>query len=157
MKFTAGEGRREDGDKTAVHNALKPAAEGLGLSLIELDLFKSRGNVQIRLVVYKKGISLNDCSAFHRAVLPLLELLFPGGDFSVEVSTPGIDRLIKEGAEFAHYAGRGVRCYRADISGWSEGILESADEHGITLKSGDQTVRIAMENISRAKLDHSLE
>jgi ribosome maturation factor RimP len=108
--------------------------------------------------VYKSGgLGIDDCSRAHRALLPRLELAFPGQDLYIEVSSPGIDRLIKDGAEFAHYMGRGVRCYRTDISDWSAGILEAADEDGIVLKGKEETMRLNYEIIAKAKLDSSQE
>jgi ribosome maturation factor RimP len=105
-------------------------------------------------VVYKNGIvGIDDCSAFHRASIPRLELAFPGQDLYVEVSSPGIDRLIKDGSEFACYMGRGVRCYRTDISGWSAGILESADEAGVVIEGKEGKIRIPYDCIAKAKLD----
>jgi ribosome maturation factor RimP len=137
----------------SLYEALEPAARGLGLSLVEISLFRHKGTTQIRVVAHKKGgTSLNDCSAFHRAALPRLELAFPGEDLYVEVSSPGIDREFKDGAEFAFFIGEAVRCYRRDISDWSGGILESADAEGITLKGKDGTMSISYETIAKAKL-----
>ena len=112
------------------------------------------GTVQVRAVVYKRGaLGTDDCSAAHRAIMPRLELAFPGMDLYVEVSSPGIDRLIKDGTEFTHYRGRAVRCYRMDISDWTAGILESVDENGIFLKGKEGSMRLEYEIIGKAKLD----
>ncbi|GHV48845.1 ribosome maturation factor RimP [Spirochaetia bacterium] len=145
-------------------DSLEPVARGMGLSLVELTLSRHKGRgsagarVQIRVVVYKKGIvGIDDCSAFHRSIIPRLELAFPGQDLYVEVSSPGIDRLIKDGAEFAHYVGRGVRCYRTDISDWSAGILETADEAGIVLGAKEEKIRIPYDLIAKARLDSQAE
>jgi ribosome maturation factor RimP len=84
-------------------------------------------------------------------------LAFPGADLSVEVSSPGIDRLIKDGAEFTYYIGRGISCYRTDISGWSGGILELADETHIILKGRDGVISLPYESIAKAKLNSEEE
>jgi ribosome maturation factor RimP len=86
-----------------------------------------------------------------------LELAFPGQDVSLEVSSPGIDRIIKDGSEFACYIGRGVGCYRTDISDWSGGILVSADPTQVILKNKDGEMRLTYEIIAKAKLDYSQE
>jgi ribosome maturation factor RimP len=141
-----------------LYDELEPVTQGLGLDLVELTVSRHRGSVQVRAVVYKKGpLGVDECSRAHHALLPRLELAFPGQDLYVEVSSPGIDRLIKDGAEFAFYLGRGVRCYRTDISDWSAGILVSAGEEGIVLrgKGGDMTINYGI--IAKAKLDSSLE
>jgi ribosome maturation factor RimP len=125
---------------------------------VELSLSRHRGSVQIRAVIYGKRImGVEDCSRAHHALLPRLELAFPGKDLYLEVSSPGIDRLIKNKAEFAYYIGRGVRCYRTDISGWSAGILESADAEHIVLREKTGVTRLTYDVIAKARLDHTQE
>ncbi|MDR2021433.1 MAG: ribosome assembly cofactor RimP [Treponema sp.] len=141
-----------------LYDSLEPVTRGLGFSLVELGFSRHKGSVQIRAVVCGAGpIGVDDCSRVHRALIPRLELAFPGADLYVEVSSPGIDRLIKDGAEFACYTGRGIRCYRTDISGWSGGILESADETHIVLKGKDGMVSLPYEIIAKAKLNSEEE
>lgn len=137
-----------------VFDSLAPLAGGLGLSLVELTVSRHRGSVHIRAVVYRKGdVGLEDCSRFHQAALPRLELAFPGQNLYVEVSSPGIDRMIKDGYEFSRYPGRGIRCYRTDISGWFSGILISSDEKGIELETGEGRVRLPYGIIAKARLE----
>jgi ribosome maturation factor RimP len=115
---------------------------------------RHKGSVQIRAVVYRKGdVSLEDCSAFHRAALPRLELAYPGQDLYVEVSSPGIDRLIKDGFEFRFYTGRGIRCYRTDTSAWFSGVLAGSDETEIELETGEGRVRLPYGIIAKARLE----
>ncbi|GHV81466.1 ribosome maturation factor RimP [Spirochaetia bacterium] len=128
------------------------------MALVEFTVSRHKGSTQVRAVVYKGGaVGVGDCSKAHHAILPRLELAFPGEDLYVEVSSPGIDRLIKDGAEFAHYVGRGIRCYRTDISDWTGGILLAADTEGITLKGKDGMTALSFNIIAKAKLDHSVE
>lgn len=139
-------------------DVLEPVVRGLGMSLVELSQIRRRGSVQIRAVVYRSGaVGVDDCSRVHQALLPRLELAFPGKDLYVEVSSPGIDRIIKDGAEFAYYIGRGVKCYRTDISDWSAGILESADTTHLVLKGSEGIMKLAYDVIAKAKLDYAQE
>jgi ribosome maturation factor RimP len=139
-------------------DSLEPVVRGLGMSLVELTLSRHKNSVQVRAAVYKRGsMGVDDCARAHRAMLPRLELAFPGQDLYVEVSSPGVERLIKDGAEFAHYIGRGIKCYRTDISDWSGGILESADENVLSLKGKEGMVTLRYEIIAKAKLDYSQE
>jgi ribosome maturation factor RimP len=129
---------------------------GLELRLIELVVSRHKGSVQVRAVIARKDNGtpgVDDCSRAHHAILPRLELAFPAQDLYLEVSSPGIDRLIKDGAEFAYFMGRGIRCYRTDISDWSAGILEEADEKGIVLKGKEGSMRLEFEIIAKARLD----
>jgi ribosome maturation factor RimP len=148
----------EDREISAVRQPLEAVLKGLGFSLIELSVSRHKGSVQIRAVIYNgRSIGTDDCSNAHRAIMPRLELAFEGQDIYLEVSSPGIDRLIKDGAEFANYAGRGVRCYRTDISDWTAGVLESAGEEGIIIKTKEGDVEINFDIIAKARLDPSQE
>jgi ribosome maturation factor RimP len=150
----------------SLYETLEPVARSLGMALIELTLSRHKGSVQVRGVVCrvvtgsgagKAAVGVNDCSRVHHAMLPHLEQAFPGQDLYVEMSSPGIDRVIKDGREFVHYLGRGVRCYRTDISDWTGGVLRSADENGIVLKGKDGMTTIAYGCIGKAKLDDTIE
>ena len=147
----------KDTENTEVASLRQPLEEvvgGLGFRLIELAVSRHRGSVQVRAVIYNgSAIGTDDCSKVHRAITPRLELAFGGSDIYLEVSSPGIDRLIKDTAEFAYYKGRGVRCYCTDISEWTAGILESADEKGIVLKTNKGAERLEFDIIAKAKLD----
>jgi ribosome maturation factor RimP len=120
---------------------------------VELTVSRRKTSAQVRVVVYKDGdVSLDDCAAFHRAALPRLELAFPGQDLYVEVSSPGADRLIKDAAEFRHYPGRLVRCYRTDTSAWFSGRLVSAGVDGITLEKDGEPRHLPYGIIAKARL-----
>ena len=151
-------GNAETREITLLRKELEEVISGLKYSLIELVVSKHRGSVQVRAVIYNgASIGTDDCSRVHRAITPRLSLAFAQADIYLEVSSGGIDRLIKDGSEFRHYIGKGVRCYRTDISDWSAGILESADETGIVLKLGKEAIRLDFEIIAKAKLDSGQE
>ena len=143
-----------------LYNSLEPLIHGMGMSLLELSVFKSKGrgkragSVQIRAVVYKDGVTgIEDCSRVHRAIFPRLELAFPGSDVYLEVSSPGIDRIVKDGREFKNYTGKGIRCYRTDISDWTAGILLSSDEEKLVLKVKEEELVLPYEIIAKARLN----
>jgi len=143
----------------ALYQSLEPVIRGIGMSLLDLSVFRGKGrggalgNVQVRVAVYKEGITgVEDCSIAHRGIFPRLELAFPGKDIYLEVSSPGIDRIIKDGSEFAHYIGRGVKCFRTDISDWTAGVLCRADEKGIVLRVKDDELSLPFEVIAKARL-----
>ena len=151
---------KDNQEIVSLRQSLETVLNGLKLNLIELNVSKLRGSVQIRTIIYRKegNIGTDDCSKVHRAVMPRLELAFPEQEVYLEVSSPGIDRLIKEGSEFAFYTGKAVRCYRTDISDWTAGVLESTDEKGIVIKNKkDGAVRLEFDIIAKAKLDSSQE
>ena len=164
MRYSAEKNESVGPEAAALRESLEAVVRGLGLGLIELDVFHGKARkgspptVQVRAIVYKPGnLGTDDCSRAHHAILPQLQLAFPERDLSVEVSTPGINRLVKDGAELVHYQGRGLRCWRTDISDWSAGVLEAADGQGITIKGKEGTIRLDYEIIAKAGLDPSQE
>jgi len=95
-----------------------PLVEGLGYHLIEL-----------------KIVSVNDCSRVHHALLPRLEALLGTDNTSMELTSPGIDRNVKNAAEFSLFVGRAVRVWSKKISDWIGGKIVSADETVLTMET----------------------
>ena len=162
MQYTPRETNSRDPDEL-LYNSLQPVIRGMGMTLLELSVFRQKGrggvpgDVKIRIVVYRDGIiGTDDCSRVHRGIMPRLELAFPGADIYLEVSSPGIDRLIKDGSEFVNYIGKAVRCYRTDISDWTEGILLAADEKEVKLRGEAEEITIPYEVIAKARLNNAL-
>jgi ribosome maturation factor RimP len=142
---------------------LEPVVNGLGFTLVEASLFRMRGkgagNAQVRLVVTGQaeggggGIGTAELSRIHRAVLPRLELALEGRDLYLEVSSPGTNRIIKEGAEFRHYNGRAVKCWLTGADAWERGVLRSSDMEKILLDAGGEIKQVMYETIAKARLD----
>jgi len=154
MQFYAKETACEE--ITALKKTLEDVIKGLDLEIVELVVSRHKGSAQVRLVIYNGGnIGHSDCSRAHHAVMPRLEAAFPGQDVYLEVSSAGINRQIKDGLELSRYKGRGIRCYRTDISDWTAGILEKADEKGIVLKGKEGKIMLDYEVVAKAKLDSS--
>lgn len=174
MKYTPKTDSRKKGeaqDSDSLYFVLEPVAKGLGMAVLDLSVCRRKGrggnpgNVQVRVALYKAGkMGLDDCSRFHKAILPRMELAFPGSDVYLEVSSPGIGRLIKDGSEMALFTGRVIKCYcaqtpgaeiAANDSGWIKGALKGSDENGITLETENGEIVLKYEAIAKAKLDET--
>lgn len=84
---------------------VEPVIKDLGFNLVMLE-FKS-GILQILAEDPRTGnLSLDDCTAINKALSPLLEVEDPiPGAYTLEISSPGIDRPLIKPADFAKYAG----------------------------------------------------
>jgi len=150
-KETAG---LQDLKREGIEETIEPVLKGLGITLIEVSCVRHRGSTQVRVTVDKPGkIGTEECSLVYRAILPRLELALGDRDLYLEVSSPGIDRVIKEPGELVHFIGRGVRCYRRDTSSWIRGILRGVDEGTLSLEGKEGLVRAPMDCIGKARLD----
>jgi ribosome maturation factor RimP len=146
--------REPDQDTAVIIGELEPVLGGLGFSLVEMDLFRRKGSAQVRLIISCPGtIGTDELSRVHRAVLPRLELALEGKDLYIEVSSPGTDRLIKEGAEFRYYTGKAVKCWQTGADNWKQGILRGSDEEKITLETAEGIQTMNYKTIAKAKLD----
>jgi ribosome maturation factor RimP len=89
---------------------LKPVVEGLGVDLWELEYSPGRGNPLLRLYIdTADGVTLDDCERVSRAVSEVLDLTDPvPGHYTLEVSSPGLDRPLRTAAHFARYVGEQV-------------------------------------------------
>ena len=163
--------RELDRDTEALIRELEPIIGGLGFALVEMSLYRSgrkkagsagKNSVQVRIIVTLNpagiyasgtgnGIGTNELSRIHRAIIPRLELALPDSDLYLEVSSPGTDRVIKEGAEFRHYTGKTVKCWRTDR--WEQGILRGSDEEKILLETTEGIQEMKYETIAKARLD----
>ena len=86
-----------------------------------MKIIPSKTTVKISAVIASKDISkdigVDDCSKVHHALLPRLEALLGTEDTYMEVTSPGMDRNIKNAAEFEIFVG--TNCLKTDkISVW---------------------------------------
>jgi ribosome maturation factor RimP len=82
-----------------------------------------------------KGVPVATLVSFNRQLYPLLEAaeLFPNNDFSLEVSSPGLDEPLKLHRQYLKNIGRKVEVTLLDGS-VKEGTLQSATEDGINIE-----------------------
>lgn len=141
-----------------------PLVEGLGYFLVELRIVPQKGTTRILAVIASKtpeaDIGVNDCSKVHHALLPRIQALLGTEDTYMEVTSPGMERNIRNAAEFALFKGREVRVWDKTVNDWVEGIIDSCDEKSVILKdktAGTESVSersVLYENIAKAKFIH---
>lgn len=133
-----------------------PVIEGMGFQLVELGLHRSRSGSRVHVVVYRaQGVGVEDCAALSRSLRPRLELAAGLGEVGLEVSSPGLDRVIKDPTEYEIFRGRGVRLWLREASDWLDGINEGVSGGELALSSGGRSLRIHLDEIVKAKLDAS--
>jgi ribosome maturation factor RimP len=89
---------------------LQPVVEDLGYGLWELEYTAGRGSALLRLYIDSPdGITVDDCERVSRAVSERLDAEDPlPGQYTLEVSSPGIERPLRTAAHFAPYVGETV-------------------------------------------------
>ncbi len=132
-----------------------------GYKLVELNVLAQGTLVKVTLVITcmdaVKDVGISDCSKAHKAVAAKLISLLgkTEDDVSMEVCSPGIERNIKNAAEFEIFTGREVRVWDKNVSDWVRGIITSSTSKDVTLKSEDGTEKTVLyEDIAKAKFIH---
>ena len=106
---------------------LEELLAGAGLSLVELNISRHRGSVQVRAVIYAAGgTGIDECSRAHRLIQPRLQVLLSEQDFHLEVASPGVDRWIRSDREYSIFVGRGVRILLKEGGEWLLGRIIQA-------------------------------
>jgi len=130
-----------------------PLVRGLGYSLVELVVFKRQSTWHVRVVIAgQSGVGIQDCTKVHRALLPRLEAVLQSQDMYVEVTSPGLERVLKNASEFSVFTGRGIKIWNTDISDWIQGVVLSADTRSVRLDTGGSEIEVPFDKINKAKL-----
>lgn len=121
-----------------VEKLAQKVADELGLELVEVTLQKeSRGKCLCLYVDKDGGITLDDCERFHKQVQPLFEDV----DYDImEVSSPGVDRPIKNMRDFERHQGDMVEVKLfAPVNGSKlyQGSLTAMDDASVTITDAE--------------------
>jgi ribosome maturation factor RimP len=114
------------------------------------------------------GITHEDCASFSRdfGVLLDVEDLVPGGEYTLEASSPGLDRKLMRPEEFQRFSGclvkvqtfepvRNNRHWQGRMAAGANEItldLSAIRQNSKSRKAGVDTVEIALANIEKAQL-----
>ncbi len=137
---------------------IEPVLEPDGFELVEVEFNPQAKKSILRIYIdHPKGVTIDDCELMGRQVGALLDLEdpFPGA-YDLEVSSPGINRVLRKSKHFADYTGSPARIKTVEkIKGRSnfKGILEGASESSVQLNVDGATFQIELDNIKKARLD----
>ncbi len=133
---------------------VQPVVTGMGYELV--DVQASNGGRLLRLFIDKPGgVGLEDCAAVSRQLSRVFEV--EGIDYErLEVSSPGLDRPLRKGADFARFAGQKaeLRMRTPDATGRRRfvGVLRGAEAGRVSLELDGQTVALELSDVERARL-----
>ena len=142
-----------------VEEIVKPFAENLSLELWDITFTKEGTDWYLRIFIDKEGgVSLDDCVALTRAVTKPLDEADPiSQSYTLEVSSPGVERELKKDRHFEKYVGSAVmlRTIRP-IDGVRDfnGTLLSYEDGTVTVKLKDEReITVHKKETSYVKLD----
>jgi ribosome maturation factor RimP len=126
-------------DEGKIADVIEPFVTAAGMDLESVRVTAAGRRRLLRVVVDSDhGVSLDDAAAISRQLSAALDTVAVMGDFpySLEVSSPGVDRPLTDPRHWRRAVGRLVTVTVAD-SGAISGRIVSADPDGVTLDIGD--------------------
>jgi ribosome maturation factor RimP len=137
---------------------LEPLVEHAGKELVDMEYLRSVQGVTLRLTIDKPGgITLDDCEEVSRLASDALDARdFMPGHYNLEVSSPGINRILKRKKDFERFKGEKVYIELKEPMGGKrryKGLLEDVNEERIYINFGGTAFEIPLDKISKARLD----
>ncbi|MGA2710277.1 MAG: ribosome maturation factor RimP [Steroidobacteraceae bacterium] len=148
--------------RDALMRLLEPPVEALGCELVDIEFAREgRGGV-LRIFIDRNAgeadarVTVDDCARVSHAVSEVLETEDPiKGHYTLEVSSPGFDRILRKRAHFERFVGARVFVelkLPQDGRRRFAGILQAVEKDSIVVVVDGQEHRLPLERIQKARL-----
>ena len=136
---------------------LEPILEESQLALVDVEYVKEGPNYYLRIYIDKEGgVNIKDCQTTSRAIEKVLdEKDFIKEAYNLEVSSPGLDRVLKKDREFKYFNGRlvDVKLYKAlDGEKLYTGTLINKTEDTLYIDDEGTALEFDMKNVAVVRL-----
>ncbi|MHB1653938.1 MAG: ribosome maturation factor RimP [Desulfitobacteriaceae bacterium] len=136
---------------------LEPAVTEKGLELVDVEYLKEGTHWFLRIYIDKEGgIGLDDCTDISHVTSELLDKAdFIQQAYTLEVSSPGLERPLKKETDYERYRGKLIKVRTTvPFQGYQEysGYLSGLDGGEVVLKYQEVQVRIPYQLIKKAHL-----
>ncbi|MGA2435885.1 MAG: ribosome maturation factor RimP [Bryobacteraceae bacterium] len=144
---------------TKVREIAERVASSEGLEIVEVQLLGGGGKRLLRIYIDKpSGVSHSDCELISHEVGTILDVedVVPGGRYTLEVSSPGVERKLTNASDFERFLGRKARVLlREPVENrkrW-EGLLAGFSGDVVTLEpSPGKSIQFALKQVEKANL-----
>ena len=137
-----------------VWDLIEPYAEQLGYRLWNVEYVREGADMYLRVTIdADDGIGIEDCERMTRAIDPVLDEADPiEGSYYLEVSSPGVERVLTTDEHFALMAGVEVevKLYRAiDGAKTLRGVLVGKEDGVIVVNVGEEELRLEAKAVAK--------
>ena len=139
-----------------VEDLVKKKIENIGYELFDVLYLKEGQDLILRIVIdNEKGITLDDCEKVNNEIKDILDEADPISEqYLLEVSSPGIERLLRKDWQLKKYIGDkiSVKLFKKDENGNKnyEGILSQVTDEFLEIEI-EEKIKIPRQNISQVK------
>jgi len=136
---------------------IRPTVEAMGSELWGIEYLTQGKHSTLRIFIEKEsGVGIDDCEQVSRQVSALMDVEDPiGNAYTLEVSSPGLDRLLFEKAHFEAYLGSLVKVrLRMNYEGRRnfKGRLTAIENDEIVLRQDQEEFVFPLETLDRAQV-----
>ena len=142
----------------AIQSMIEPAVNMLQCELWGLEFFTQGRHSLLRIYIDKAevGVNIDDCEAVSRQVSAILDVEDPiQGQYTLEVSSPGLDRPLFNALQYQRFVGSNVALrLRVPVNGRRKftGTLTAVDADKATLIVDNQSVEIILDQVEKANI-----
>lgn len=146
-----------------LNSLLKPLVEDLGYEFVGVEYLSNPKNRLVRIYIDRPGIGIgvDDCEWVSHEVSALMDVEEPvSGQYTLEVSSPGLERPLFEPAHFQRFAGEQARIVmHVPIEGRRKfkGRIVRADEDVVVLEVDGVDCELPLGGVHRATLAPDLD
>jgi ribosome maturation factor RimP len=130
-----------------------------GLEVVEVQFLGGGGSRVLRIYIDKpEGVTHADCELVSQQVGTVLDVedVVPGARYTLEVSSPGVERRLTKPADFQRFTGQKAKIVLADPvenQKYWEGTIRSMEGNVVTLEPSEgKLVQIPLETVRKANL-----
>ena len=143
-----------------IQTALQPVADELDIEIVEIECKQGRSPALTVYIDTENGVDLDTCEKFHRAIDPVLDEVDPtfGQPYTLNVSSPGLDRPLKTERDFAKCMGKKVEVKLfAPMKGkkFFEATLVGFDGNCVELQDNKESFKLEKTKI--AKINRAID
>ena len=150
---------------TDIAKLLAPTIASLGVELLGVEYLPAPGSALLRLYIdvpeaaageQARAVGIEDCEAVSREVSAQLDVEDPiSGNYTLEVSSPGVDRPLFSPAQFARFIGERAKVglkLPQDGRRRLQGAIVAVDGDRIAFDVDGTPVEVGFDNIDKARL-----
>lgn len=134
--------------------ALLPTANSMDIEIVEVEAKVSKNPYVTVYIDTENGVDLDTCEKFHNAIDPVLDDFDPsyGASYTLNVSSPGLDRPLKTDRDFQKRIGKDVEVKLfAPLKGkkYFECKLIDYDGKNVVLQDGEEEIKMPLVRIAK--------
>ncbi len=143
-----------------ISTLIAPIIKEEGCELLDVEIVSENGKKIVRLFLEKEGgVALGDCSKVSHAIEDILavEGLISGG-YSLEVSSPGLNRPLKTKEHFQAVLGEMVcvtTIEKIDGRRKYRGLLKKIEQDDLIIHVDNQDFTVPLSMLSKANLEYN--